>query len=73
MIESPQGLVGIEVKAAALRGPRVSRSSRSFIAAYHPHRFVVVNTALTAQDAVDGTRVHWVGPEALEAPASLLS
>lgn len=52
-------LTAIEVKAAALTRPALSRSARSFISAYRPGRFIVVNRALAHQEEVDGTTVLW--------------
>ena len=59
VIDGPAGLLGIEVKAAALRRPRLSRSSRSFIASYHPGSFWVLNSELHQQQELDGTMVYW--------------
>jgi predicted AAA+ superfamily ATPase len=65
VLDRPDGLVAVEVKAAALRRPQLSRSARSFIAAYSPRDFWVVNLDLCAEEQLGGTRVHWVGPEGL--------
>lgn len=53
-------LLGVEVKASALNRPRLARSSRSFIDAYAPSEFWVLNGALRAEDTLGKTRVRWV-------------
>lgn len=63
VLEGEHGLTGIEVKATPLNRPALSRSSRSFIEAYHPAEFVVVNLGLDHEETVGSTRVRWVGPE----------
>jgi predicted AAA+ superfamily ATPase len=70
VLEADDGLTGVEVKASALQRPELSRSARSFLDAYRPVRFVVVNLALVATEDVGGTAVHWVGPEWLAADGS---
>ncbi len=61
-------LVGIEVKATALSRPRLTRSSRSFIAAYAPQRFYVVHLGESFDDRIGDTAVCWRGPEVLAEP-----
>lgn len=72
LVERPAGLVAVEAKAAALRRPALSRSSRSFIDAYHPRRFVVVNLGLDHAERMNDTDVRWVLPEAFAGPHELL-
>lgn len=67
MLERPEGLVGIEVKATERAKPALSRSAHSFIDAYAPARFLVVSLGPGAQATVGGTRVTWIGPEGLAA------
>jgi predicted AAA+ superfamily ATPase len=55
--------IGLEVKAAALRRPQLSRSARSFIEAYQPRRFLVVNRELEHEEVVAGTTVRWLRAE----------
>jgi hypothetical protein len=62
------GLVGIECKAAALTRPELTRSARSFIQAYRPARFIVVNLALTHDAVIEGVPVAWRPPAWLVAP-----
>lgn len=60
-----EDLVAVEVKAAALRRPKLSRSARSFIEAYPPRRFLVLHTGATMQQRHESTTIDWVGPEIL--------
>jgi predicted AAA+ superfamily ATPase len=53
-------LLTIEVKAGALKKPKISRSLRSFIQAYTPQMAFVVNTGLQTEVAVNGTRVRFI-------------
>jgi hypothetical protein len=50
----------LEIKAGPLRQPKVSRSSRSFIDAYAPERFAVLNRDLSRQDQVGKTHVSFI-------------
>lgn len=52
--------VGIEVKAGSMRGPQLSRSARSFLDAYRPSRFLVLNGALDHEERVGETTVRWM-------------
>lgn len=63
VVEAPDGIVGLEAKASDLTRPELPRSARSFIEAYSPARFVVVNLSLRTEREVGATRVSWVGPE----------
>jgi hypothetical protein len=68
VVERPGGIVAFECKAAELKRPELSRSARSFIDAYRPMRFIVVNLALSRDDTVSGCRVSWRPPEWLVDP-----
>jgi predicted AAA+ superfamily ATPase len=57
-------LTGVEVKAGDCRG-RISRSSRSFIEAYSPHDFIVVNSGKYPGMKVASTDVRFLQPEDL--------
>ena len=59
VVSRPEGVTGYEVKATALQRPALSRSSRSFIEAYAPQRFVVLNAGLEHTEALGATRVEW--------------
>ncbi len=65
-------LFGFEVKAAHLGRPSLSRSARSFIEAYHPTRFYIINTGLDTRDHLGETEIHWVGPQLFARPNVLL-
>lgn len=59
VIETPQQLVAIEVKATSLSRPKLSRSARSFINAYQPQEFWVLNETLCHEARLEGTVVRW--------------
>lgn len=63
VLERPGGLLALEVKAAPMREPKLSRSARSFIEAYQPATFVVVNLGLDHEGELGRTRVLWRRPE----------
>lgn len=58
-------LLGIEVKAQALARPTLPRSARSFLEAYRPALFLVVNTGLSHHERVEASTVRWIEPPAL--------
>ncbi len=62
IIDHAGKLFALEVKYAALKQPKLARSARSFIDAYHPTQFVVVNMALEENTSVGDTPVHFVTP-----------
>ena len=51
-----------EAKAGKMKQPTLSRSARSFIAAYKPHIFYIVNMSLAAEDSLENTVVRWLTP-----------
>jgi len=53
-------LVAVEVKALRMKKPGVSRSLRSFIDAYKPHKVLVVNTGLQEKWVIGETPVHFI-------------
>ncbi len=55
-------LEGFEAKATHMEFPRLSRSSQSFIDAYSPDSFFVVNFKLRAEKVIGKTVVKWVSP-----------
>ena len=55
-------LEGFEAKATHMEFPRLSRSSQSFIDAYSPDSFFVVNFKLKAEKVIGKTVVKWVTP-----------
>ena len=60
VVDSPDSLLGVEVKAGELARPRLARSSRSFIEAYRPRHFWVLSQSFEGADSIDGTTVEWV-------------
>lgn len=60
VLETEQGLTAIEVKAAAMKRPRITRSLRSFIQAYHPERVFVVNSELETTARIEGAEVRFI-------------
>ncbi|MBI5486665.1 MAG: ATP-binding protein [Deltaproteobacteria bacterium] len=65
VVLTPGGPIGVEVKAHAMDRPRLERSSRSFLDAYRPPRFVVLNLELEHRETLDGVEVRWTTPEHL--------
>ena len=55
-------MVAFEVKAGALRQPKLSRSARSFLGAYQPACFAVINRALRHDVEVEGVMVRYCRP-----------
>lgn len=53
-------LIAIEVKATAMKKPKISRSLRSFIQAYKPQIAFVVNIGLQTELTVDKTSVRFI-------------
>jgi len=51
-----------EAKAGNLKGPTLSRSARSFIEAYQPRTFYIVNLNFRAQDTIEKTHLAWIRP-----------
>ena len=57
--------MAVEVKSAELRRAVLRRSARSFIEAYQPELFLVVNTGITHRESIGRTEVRWSPPAAL--------
>jgi predicted AAA+ superfamily ATPase len=72
----PGQFLGIEVKATTRGRPRLSRSARSFLAAYSPTEFLVVHRGAEHAEVIAGVPVRWVPvemlPEALPPSESTL-
>lgn len=60
VINHPRGILGIDVKSTHLKRKELSRSSRSFIEAYRPSEFVVLNTGIEADDQLGETKIRWL-------------
>lgn len=52
--------VAVEVKAGRLSRPRLPRAARSFIEAYEPHAFFMVQSGVTHRQSEGGTEVRWL-------------
>ncbi len=46
VVEQADGIIAVEVKSAELERPRLTRACRSFIDAYRPEKFVLLNRSL---------------------------
>ncbi len=58
IIRTAEKLIAIEVKAGALKRPKVSRSLRSFIQAYKPDKVLILNETLVDDSLeIEGCRV----------------
>ncbi len=53
-------IIPVEVKAAAMSRPRISRGYRNFLKTYHPGMGVVVNESLDQEIKIEGTRVRFM-------------
>ena len=65
VVTSGGTLVGVEVKAAELGRPAITRSARSFVDAYAPTAFLVVNRGIEAGQDLGRTAVRWIRPHQL--------
>ena len=62
VVEQAGKIMAIEVKSADLDRPRISRSARSFIDAYRPEKFVILNRSLEKTLTIDNCRVDFRVP-----------
>jgi predicted AAA+ superfamily ATPase len=62
VVSARASIIGVEVKAAHLDRARISRSARSFIQAYEPKAFIVVNRGITASEQLGPTEIRWMSP-----------
>lgn len=62
---SGEEMTGVEVKCSPLKKGKISRSSRSFIEAYKPKVFFVINQGFEGEGVVGETRVIHLLPESL--------
>jgi len=67
VIAGPNGCRAVEVKAQRMKRPSLPRASRSFIEAYDPDRFVVVNRGLEHAETLGNTSILWTTPDRLTA------
>jgi predicted AAA+ superfamily ATPase len=70
VLESGSTLIGVEVKSARLGRPTLPRSARSFVEAYQPAVFLVVNTGLSEAQGLGTTEIRWIEPWDLAASIS---
>lgn len=61
-------LFAIEVKAGALRRPKISRSLRSFVDAYAPKLALVIHTGEPMDERLGSTEILFRGPDLLAEP-----
>ncbi|MCG6533296.1 MAG: DUF4143 domain-containing protein [Syntrophales bacterium LBB04] len=62
VVEEAGKIMAIEVKSAELARPGLSRSGRSFIAAYNPEKFVVLNRSLETTLTIDNCQIDFQTP-----------
>ncbi|HDQ40226.1 MAG TPA: ATP-binding protein [Desulfonatronum sp.] len=67
VITTGNDIYAVEVKSAVLRTPKLSRSARSFIDAYQPQTFSLVNMSLNAEISIRTTQVIFLTPPAFAA------
>ena len=60
VIEHAGKIYALEVKWTSLKKPSVSRSARSFLDAYQPERFAVLNMELEKIEAINGAFVDFI-------------
>jgi hypothetical protein len=65
VIAQADKIVALEVKSADLDRPKLSRAARSFIDAYRPERFVVLNRSLETSLTIDNHQIDFQTPEKL--------
>jgi len=65
VIRAGDTVVGIEVKAGRLGRTKLPRGARSFIEAYRPTAFLMVNRGVEANDRLGTTELHWLQPQHL--------
>ena len=53
-------IIGVEVKAGRLKKKSLSRSARSFIEAYRPSEFIVLNWTLDEEMKVGETPIKYI-------------
>jgi predicted AAA+ superfamily ATPase len=62
VIEYGNQLIGVETKFSALKTTKITRSTRSFIEAYQPDEFVVLNRALEDTVVINKTIFLFLTP-----------
>jgi predicted AAA+ superfamily ATPase len=62
VVEQAGKIMAMEVKSADLDRPGLSRSGRSFIDAYHPEQFVILNRSLETTVTIDNCQIDFQTP-----------
>ena len=62
VVEQAGKIMAMEVKSADLDRPGLSRSGRSFIDAYHPEKFVILNRSLETTLTIDNSQIDFQTP-----------
>lgn len=62
VVELANRIFGIEVKFGSFKKQKISRSARSFIDAYKPEKFLVVNMNQAMNTHIGETQVHFIKP-----------
>jgi predicted AAA+ superfamily ATPase len=62
VVEQAGKIMAMEVKSADLERPGLSRSGRSFIDAYHPEKFVILNRSLETTLTIDNHQIDFQTP-----------
>jgi predicted AAA+ superfamily ATPase len=65
VVLTEEGLIGIEVKCSMMKRGKITRSSRSFIEAYHPKIFYVINRGYEGESFINSTCVRHILPESI--------
>jgi predicted AAA+ superfamily ATPase len=62
VIEHAGRVYALEVKFSALKAMRINRSARSFIEAYEPNKFAILNTSLEHSTCIKNTEIKFITP-----------
>jgi hypothetical protein len=62
VVEQAGKIIAMEVKSADLDRPVLGRSARSFIDAYHPEQFVILNRSLETTLTIDNGQIDFQTP-----------
>jgi len=67
VLDLPQALIGLEVKAGGSGRQTLPRAARSFIGAYQPSLFLMVAPHASGRLALGDTEIRWISPWQLTA------
>jgi len=65
VVRTARDLIGVEVKAGQPGRAKLPRAARSFIEAYRPHAFFMVQQGVEAREQLGDTTIHWLHPATL--------